>query len=161
MCPDAMVLTRASEVSVLGIDNRVQTTTNYVVLQVLLPGHDKSNDLVTLAEVRREFHIVTNLRCKMIIGEDIIEPEGFVIDSRGWKAPMALNIMNTLDHGICQKPRSNVIIKGVAAATPSKNVFFFVLSQSYYVDPASSRRPQGAQNLCDFFFTVFGRASVI
>jgi hypothetical protein len=54
VCPNAMVLTRASEVSVRGIDNRLQTTTNYVVLQVLMPGHDKSNDQVSLAEIRRE-----------------------------------------------------------------------------------------------------------
>jgi hypothetical protein len=71
---------------------------------------------------------------------------------------MALNIMNTLDHGICQMPRAKVIIKGVAAATPSKNVFFFILSQSYYVDRASSRRPQCAQNLCDFCFTIIAPA---
>jgi hypothetical protein len=40
---------------------------------MILAGH---------AEIRREFHIVADLRCKMIIGEDIIEPKGIVIDSQ-------------------------------------------------------------------------------
>jgi hypothetical protein len=86
MCPEAMVLTRASSVSVRGIDNKVQKTSNYVVLQVYIPGYDKQDGKTRFAEVRREFHIVNELRCKMIIGEDIIEPEGIVIDSQSRKA---------------------------------------------------------------------------
>jgi hypothetical protein len=85
-CPDASILTRASNVSVRGIDNRTQKTSTYVVLQIFIPGHHKQDDAVKLAEVRREFHIVDDLRCKMIIGEDVIEPEGIVIDSQSRKA---------------------------------------------------------------------------
>jgi hypothetical protein len=87
-CPDATILTRATNVSVRGIDNQVQKTSNYVVLQVYIPGHDATNGQIKLAEIRREFHIVPDLRCKMIIGEDIIEPEGIIIDSRDRKARM-------------------------------------------------------------------------
>jgi hypothetical protein len=86
MCPDALILTRASGVSVRGIDNKSQQTSSYVVLQLFIPGYDKDNGQIKLAEIRREFHIVQDLRCKMIVGEDIIEPEGFVIDSQDRKA---------------------------------------------------------------------------
>jgi hypothetical protein len=87
-CPDATILTRTSSVSVRGIDNRTQKTSSYVVLQISIPGHHNNgeNGTVNLAEIRREFHIVGDLRCKMIVGEDIIEPEGIVIDSQSRKA---------------------------------------------------------------------------
>jgi hypothetical protein len=88
MCPEATILTRATNVSVRGIDNQVQKTSSYVVLQVYIPGNDAKDGQIKLAEIRREFHIVPDLRCKMIIGEDIIEPEGIVIDSRERKARM-------------------------------------------------------------------------
>jgi hypothetical protein len=86
MCPDALILTRASGVSVRGIYNKSQQKSSYVVLQLFIPGYDKDNGQIKLAEIRREFHIVQDLRCKMTIGEDIIEPEGFVIDSQDRKA---------------------------------------------------------------------------
>jgi hypothetical protein len=86
LCPDAAILTRASGVSVRGIDNKSQQTSTYVVLQLYLPAYDPSGGTTRIAEIRREFHIVSDLRCKLIIGEDIIEPEGIVIDSQARKA---------------------------------------------------------------------------
>jgi hypothetical protein len=86
LCPDAAILTRASGVSVRGIDNKAQQTSTYVVLQLYIPAYDPSNGSSKIAEIRREFHIVSELRCKLIIGEDVIEPEGFVIDSQARKA---------------------------------------------------------------------------
>jgi hypothetical protein len=86
LCPDAAILTRASGVSVRGIDNKAQQTSTYVVLQLYMPAYDPSNGSSKIAEIRREFHIVSDLRCKLIIGEDVIEPEGFVIDSQARKA---------------------------------------------------------------------------
>jgi hypothetical protein len=53
MCPGAMVLTRASGVSVRGIDNKPQETSNYVVLQVYIPTYEKDSGKNMLAEVRR------------------------------------------------------------------------------------------------------------
>jgi hypothetical protein len=82
MCPDANMLTRASGVSVRGINNKSQQTRGYVVLQLYINAYDKETGAAKLAEIRREFHIVPDLRCKMILGEDIIEPEGIVIDSQ-------------------------------------------------------------------------------
>jgi hypothetical protein len=82
MCPDANILTRASGVSVRGIDNKSQQTSSYVVLQLYVPAYEEKSGVAKLAEIRREFHIVSDLRCKMIVGEDIIEPEGIVIDSQ-------------------------------------------------------------------------------
>jgi hypothetical protein len=75
----------SSPVSVRGIDNKAQQTSTYVVLQLFIPAYD-SNGKSKMAEIRREFHIVSDLRCKLIIGEDVIEPEGFVINSQARKA---------------------------------------------------------------------------
>jgi hypothetical protein len=85
-CPDAMILTRTSSVSVRGIDNRTQKTSSYVVLQLFVPGYDTTDNRIKLAEIRREFNIVGDLRSKMIVGEDFLEPEGIVIDSQARKA---------------------------------------------------------------------------
>jgi hypothetical protein len=82
MCPDANILTRASGVSVRGIDNKSQKTSSYVVLQLYIPTYEEGTGKKKMAEIRREFHIVSDLRCKMIVGMDIIEPEGIVIDSQ-------------------------------------------------------------------------------
>jgi hypothetical protein len=85
-CPDAAILTRTTNVSIRGINNRTQKTSTYVVLLLFVPGHDKVDNTVTLAEIRWQFHIVSDLRCKMIVGEDVNEPEGIVIDSQARKA---------------------------------------------------------------------------
>jgi hypothetical protein len=85
-CPEAMILTRTSSVSVRGLDNRTQKTPSYVVLQLFVPGYDTTDNKIKLAEIRREFNIVGDLRCKMIVGEDVLEPEGIVIDSQARKA---------------------------------------------------------------------------
>jgi hypothetical protein len=60
-----------------------------------------------------------------------------------WRSPpMALNPMNTLDHGIWQMPRTKVFITIVAAATPFENTTFFPLPQSHQATTTSFVHPQ-------------------
>jgi hypothetical protein len=46
-CPDAAILTRTTNVSIRGINNRTQKTSTYVVLLLFVPGHDKVDNTVT------------------------------------------------------------------------------------------------------------------
>ncbi|KAI5776748.1 hypothetical protein EDC01DRAFT_636477 [Geopyxis carbonaria] len=68
--PNANILNCASGVSVQGFDNKPEVTHSYIVLQVFITG---INGL--FPGIRIKFHIVPSLRCKVIIGLDIIEPE--------------------------------------------------------------------------------------
>jgi hypothetical protein len=51
----------------------------YATITFYLPGHTE-NHKQALAEITREFHLVDNLSCNALIGNDIIEPEGITID---------------------------------------------------------------------------------
>jgi hypothetical protein len=66
----------------VGDDSVPYTSKETIVLNVFLPGLSGKR----FAKVRREFHIVDNLDCGILIGNDIIEPEGIVIDLAKRKA---------------------------------------------------------------------------
>jgi len=59
-----------------GFGNEMYLSKESVVLDVFFP--DVTN--TRLAKIMREFHIVQDMDCGLIIGNDIIEPEGIVID---------------------------------------------------------------------------------
>src|SRR5271170_8519615 len=65
-----------SPVHVKGIGDEMYLSKGSMVLDVFLP--DVTN--TRLAKIRREFHIVKGMECGLLIGNDIIEPEGIVID---------------------------------------------------------------------------------
>ena len=65
-----------SPVHVKGIGDEMYLSKESMVLDVFLP--DVTN--TRLAKIRREFHIVKGMECGLLIGNDIIEPEGIVID---------------------------------------------------------------------------------
>src|SRR5271167_2194759 len=60
----------------VGDDSVPYTSKETIVLNVFLPDLSGKR----FAKVRREFHIVNGLDCGILIGNDIIEPEGIVID---------------------------------------------------------------------------------
>ena len=53
-------------------------STRYAVLDFYIPG--KKNGESMLAHMRREFHLVKDLGCNILVGNDILEPEAIVID---------------------------------------------------------------------------------
>jgi hypothetical protein len=66
----------------VGDDSVPYTSKETIVLNVFLPDLSGKR----FAKVRREFHIVDNLDCGLLIGNDIIELEGIVIDLAKRKA---------------------------------------------------------------------------
>lgn len=70
---------------VRGLGSSRHETSEYVTQNLYFPGIDDKGQAV-LACVRRELHIVDDLRAKMLIGNDIIGPEGIVIDVANKKA---------------------------------------------------------------------------
>src|SRR5271167_4525658 len=65
-----------SPVHIKGLGNEMYLSKESVVLDVFFP--DVTN--TRLAKVTREFHIVQEMECELLIGNDIIEPEGIVIN---------------------------------------------------------------------------------
>ena len=63
-------------VRIKGVGEEVHTSRESVILEVLLPDISGNR----FARIRREFHIVHDMDCGLLIGNDIIEPEGIVID---------------------------------------------------------------------------------
>lgn len=78
--PDAAILNRPSAVNVRGLGDAVHSSNQYMVLQLSLPGKDDKGEEV-VAQINREFHLVPNLGCKVLIGTDVIVPEKFLIDA--------------------------------------------------------------------------------
>jgi hypothetical protein len=66
-----------SPVHIKGIGDEMYLSKESVVLDVFFP--DVTN--TRLAKITREFHIVQDMDCGLLIGNDIIEPEGIVIDA--------------------------------------------------------------------------------
>src|SRR5271163_1096884 len=65
-----------SPVHVKGIGDEMYLSKESVVLDVFFP--DVTN--TRLAKITRKFHIVQDMDCGLLIGNDIIEPEGIVIN---------------------------------------------------------------------------------
>ena len=68
--------TTNSPVHIKGVGDELFLSKESVVLDVFFP--DVTN--TRLAKIRREFHIVQEMECGLLIGNDIIDPEGIVID---------------------------------------------------------------------------------
>ena len=63
-------------VRIKGVGEEVHTSKEAVILEVLFPEISGK----CLAKIKREFHIVQDMDCDLLIGNDIIEPEGIVMD---------------------------------------------------------------------------------
>ena len=84
--PEVKILKMASPLKVRGLGTSKHETSEYVTSPVYLPAVDKNTDKKILACVRREVHIVDDLRAKMLIGNDILGPEKIVVDIARGKA---------------------------------------------------------------------------
>jgi hypothetical protein len=65
-------------IEICGLGNKIHQSTEYAVITIYLSGYNKTD--THLAEITREVHLVDSLPCDMLIGNDIAEPEGFLID---------------------------------------------------------------------------------
>src|SRR5271155_1805469 len=82
-----------SPVHIKGLGNEMYLSKESVVLDVFFP--DVTN--TRLAKITREFHIVQDMDCGLLIGNDIIEPEGIVMDLA--KKRMQISACNNM---VCQ-----------------------------------------------------------
>src|SRR5271163_3882403 len=82
-----------SPVHIKGLGNEMYLSKESVVLDVFFP--DVTN--TRLAKITREFHIVQDMDCGLLIGNDIIEPEGIVIDLAKKRMEIA-----ACDNMVCQ-----------------------------------------------------------
>ena len=64
---------------VRGIGTSLYKTSEYTVVPFYLPG-TINNGIKVIGCIRREIHLVDNLRTKILIGNDIISPEQIIID---------------------------------------------------------------------------------
>ena len=76
---DTTILRMASPLKVRGVGTNKYETDEFAILPIYLPGKDKDGQDI-LACLTAEFHLVDNLRAQMLIGNDIIGPQGIIID---------------------------------------------------------------------------------
>lgn len=76
--PYATVLTLPNPIQIRGLGSEVHHAGQYVVLPIYLPGTIDGSRV--FGEVVKEFHIVDNLSCNILIGTDVIVPERIQID---------------------------------------------------------------------------------
>jgi hypothetical protein len=93
--PEAIDKTRKvkSPVHIKGVGDEMYLSQESVVLDVFLPDITNS----CLAKITREFHVVKDMTCGLLLGNDIIEPEGIVMDLA--KKRMRIS---SCDNMICQ-----------------------------------------------------------
>ena len=77
--PGAKVLKLASPISVRRVGAGCHRTVKYAVVNLRFTGK-KSNGQPAIAVVLREVHIVEDLKAQMLLGMDILGPEGFILD---------------------------------------------------------------------------------
>ena len=73
----------ASPLPVRGIGISKHETSEYVTVPIYLPGVQDTgpnSGSKALACIRRELHLVDNLRANMLVGNDILGPEEIVIN---------------------------------------------------------------------------------
>jgi len=69
-----------SPIEIRGLGGKMTMSTEFAVLPVYFPGHKPGSKTKALARVEKEFHIVENLSCNALIGNDILKPEKMSID---------------------------------------------------------------------------------
>lgn len=74
--PDAVIRRTTNSVTVRGIGDRQHSSSDYATLDLYVEGKVKGK--TAIAHIRRDVHIVDNLKAKMLIGTDIMCPEGMI-----------------------------------------------------------------------------------
>ncbi len=153
--PNVEISKMAFPVSVRGLGTSRHQTDEYVLVPFYCPGVDE-NGQKALACIRRELHIVDDLRAKMLIGNDIVGAERFVIDVANSKASIgSCNIevpIEARQRG--QFTRRNVHAKLATVVPPRSELIVSVSSKSLPDDRDFLFEPTGAANLCLFAHIV-------
>src|SRR5271170_910878 len=140
-----------SPVHIKGVGDEMYLSKESLVLDVFFP--DVTN--TRLAKITREFHIVQDMDCGLLIGNDIIEPEGIVIDLA--KKRMQISACNNM---VCQlkvrrkqRDSSHLVIRCAQATVVREGAHLFEqvrirfpqLEKKYYPFKACSNLPKGCR----------------
>ena len=74
-CPGVTIYDMASPMEVRGIGSASHNASQFVLVSIYLLGRDRK-----IALIEREVHIVDNLKVNLLVGMDILAPEGILID---------------------------------------------------------------------------------
>ena len=74
-CPNIKISTMATPMEVRGIGSASHAANQYALVDFCLPGNDGR-----IAYFQREVHLVDNLKANLLLGIDILAPEGIVMD---------------------------------------------------------------------------------
>lgn len=77
--PDVLIRTMATPLKVRGLGTNRHETSQYGIYDMYHHGKDKDGNPV-VSKIRREVHLVKDLKANMLIGNDVLGPEGFVMD---------------------------------------------------------------------------------
>lgn len=94
----------ATPIIVRGLGTVSHHSDQYVLLDLYFPGKDGR-----IAQITRELHLVDNLRAKMLIGADIIGPEGISINPQEGTA--TIYSYDNISIPITMTPKSNERIR--------------------------------------------------
>src|SRR5271154_1769342 len=136
-------------VHVKGIGDEMYLSKESVVLDVFFP--DVTN--TRLAKITREFHIVQDMDCGLLIGNDIIEPEGIVINlvKKQMQISVCENMVCQLKARRKQRDSSHIVIRcaqttvvraGVRVVPEKIRICFPQLEKRYYPFKACSNLPK-------------------
>ena len=83
--PDVKIHKMAVALKVRGIGSSRHKTDEYITEPLYFPALSKADEGI-IACIRRELHIIDNLRINLLIGNDVLGAEGFVLDMAQGKA---------------------------------------------------------------------------
>ncbi|ESZ95934.1 hypothetical protein SBOR_3682 [Sclerotinia borealis F-4128] len=95
------IRTAAKPLIVRGIANNKYTTSDYVLLELCVPGKDTKTGVPADAVFTREFHLVDDLQANTLVGNDILYPEKcdliyskkqLLVNSCGVEVPMQVHV---------------------------------------------------------------------
>ena len=85
LLPNVSIRRMSKSLRVKGLGSAMHDTDQYVLTPMLIPGIKEDGTRV-LCRILREIHLVDNLKARMLIGNDIVGPEGIVLDVSKSKA---------------------------------------------------------------------------
>lgn len=83
--PNVSIRRMSKSLRVKGLGSTMHDTDQYVLTPMLISGI-KEDGIRVLCRILREIHLIDNLKARMLIGNDIVGPEGIVLDVSKSKA---------------------------------------------------------------------------
>ena len=85
--PKALIHQMSTLILVRGIRGMKYLTTKYAVINLYID--DTTNGTPTMAHIRRKAYIMPNLTTMLLIGINILAPEGVTLDFTAWSMTIA------------------------------------------------------------------------